>query len=693
MTKFCKACHRTSEQNPLGISDTATNCARDTFPVTEVEPDALVGTTLDERWKIESCILPGTVHRIFLASDLTTNKSVLLQVLDREKLKSDAFNDFISKWRQVKHRNVLPITDNGTLKNGRDIYVVSERPEPSRTLAHLLDESGELSPQEFLNTTLQVIDGIEALKEQGILHKNVVPTHIISSPTDFGYLITLTSFSVIEEFIDDPQATEREDHLALNSPLYRGLESILASESIDSSTTVDERTVVYSLGCFMYDTLTGLPPYVAPSLTEIATRHVEEQPLSLRGAAPELNLPGLFDKLVLKALRNAPEKRQQTVAEVRQELIDAGKQSRLATTIGQTEYQTRLYTGETAGMSAITEKDIAEVQAKSDKAAAAAPEPEEEQLPLETRAELEKKIKDLRSYMYTLTGLLIAGFIGVAFLLNLEGPEEDRAPLMQKLSWESQMSQAGDAFKKKSFDAAKSGYQSAFTMAKDFGDGGSRQEKSLEGLLKVADATKDAAEIKRIHSEIVSLDAEKLSKLFESANQDAKNLTDINLTIPAGAMTKEMAEEYTDKFIAKARECMKQGQIPKAESFLRKALDVEKRWKDSSGKATDFANELARESKSGEHFANITALLEEVLAAQTGDKAKTKRMKTLLSLALVNARNNKFDDAEKSLDEALKLSQSLGGGDKAEITGIIQEYTTLVTAANQAHRAKKYSGK
>ncbi|MBX9693445.1 MAG: hypothetical protein K2Z81_13740 [Cyanobacteria bacterium] len=688
MTKFCKACHRTSERNPLGISDTATNCARDTFPVIDLAQEPLVGTTLDERWKIESCILPGSIHKVFLATDSSTGKTVLLQVLDGEKLKTELLNDFLAKWRQVSHRNVLPIYESGRLKDGRNIYIVSESPQSARTLAQQFDEVGTVSLQDALNISLQVIEALEALKANGIFFSNVIPTHTFTSATNTGHVIQLTNVSVIEELIEDPQASDLETRLTHNTPLYRGLESIFAD--CGNSNSIDERTVIYSLGCFMYDTITGLPPYVAKTLSEIAKRHVEEQPLSLRGVAPELNIPGLFDKLVLKALRPDPAKRQQTIAELRSDLLEAAKQSRLVANVGTTEYQTRLYTGETTNMAPVREEDIAAIeQAKAEKEAKEAKEAEE-QLPPETRAELEKKIQDLRNYVYSLTGLLVAGLLAFIFFLSNEGCDENRAPLWKKFSWDSQMSQAGDAFKKKNFDAAKSGYQAALMQAKDFQDGGERQEKSLQGLLKVADATNDAAAAKSIHSQIVALDADKLSQLFERASQDARQI-DMNLTIPLGAMTQEMAEEYADKFIAKARDYMKQGQTKKAESFLRKALEVETRWKDSSGKASSFASELARECKSGEQLANLTTLLEQVLATQKGGD-KAKRMNTLLSLALVHARGGKFDEAEKSLDEALKLSQGLSGSDKADITAIVQEYTSLVSAANQAHRAKKYAG-
>ena len=83
--------------------------------------------------------------------------------------------------------------------------------------------------------------------------------------------------------------------------------------------TVDARSDVYSLGCVLYEILTGQPPFVGDSPVAVAYQHVREDPIppSQRhaGISPEL------DAVVLKSLAKNPDNRYQTAAEMRADLI------------------------------------------------------------------------------------------------------------------------------------------------------------------------------------------------------------------------------------------------------------------------------------------------------------------------------------------------------------------------------------
>ena len=83
--------------------------------------------------------------------------------------------------------------------------------------------------------------------------------------------------------------------------------------------TVDARSDVYSLGCVLYEILTGEPPFVGDSPVAVAYQHVREDPIPPsqrhQGISPEL------DAVVLKSLAKNPDNRYQTAAEMRADLI------------------------------------------------------------------------------------------------------------------------------------------------------------------------------------------------------------------------------------------------------------------------------------------------------------------------------------------------------------------------------------
>ena len=403
MTLICRACHRTSEHYPSLASADNSMCPRDSFPLETINRDDWIGKTIEERWIIDSCIWSGTAARIFEARDSKRNEPVALQ-LYRKVNSKDGFSTLIDQWQTVSHPLVLKIHDYGSLATEEEyFFVVSEYPK-AVSLALSLDNQGILSAERAVPIFLQIADALQGLVEKGIFYTNVNPSYIlITEDNKSGVSPRLTNLGVIQDVLIPVHGENTEDtRQNIISPLYRGRESITAEN-------IDERTVVNSLGCLMYDVLTGLPPHSAKTLVEIAKLHTEWRPLPLRGVAPELDIPPLLDELVLKTLEPSADMRQQSLAELKGDLIYACKRSRVFLPEINMLFETQ----------SRPEKSASDGSSSIDSQVSGASEIEDEEAPevlsLETRAELEKRIHDLRISVFFFATLFVISVLVAVF--------------------------------------------------------------------------------------------------------------------------------------------------------------------------------------------------------------------------------------------------------------------------------------
>ena len=83
---------------------------------------------------------------------------------------------------------------------------------------------------------------------------------------------------------------------------------------------VDERSDIYSLGCMMYEMLTGHPPFQGKNPAEIMFKHVEQDPDPLNKQLPQLSLPVGLERAVWRSLDKEKKNRPQSMIELKQEL-------------------------------------------------------------------------------------------------------------------------------------------------------------------------------------------------------------------------------------------------------------------------------------------------------------------------------------------------------------------------------------
>jgi serine/threonine protein kinase len=246
---------------------------------------------------------------VYLARDGELDRPVAVKLLAEHLADTaDSHDRFLREAKlaaQLSHPNVVQVFDVGE-DDGRP-FIVMEYVEGA-TLADELKQRGRLDPAEVVDLALQICGGLEHAHAAGVVHRDIKPRNLLLRPdgtvkvADFG----------IARTADATRLTQIGS--VLGTAAYLAPEQALGEE-------VTAAADIYSLGCVLYELLTGRTPYVFETLPELVVKHREEAISPLQKLRPEV--PGQLETAVMHALARNPEYRPASAAELAQELAIA----------------------------------------------------------------------------------------------------------------------------------------------------------------------------------------------------------------------------------------------------------------------------------------------------------------------------------------------------------------------------------
>lgn len=194
---------------------------------------------------------------------------------------------------RLSHPNIVGVFDFGA-RDGR-FYLVMELVE-GRSLAQELTAQGTLHAERVAGIAAQAAAGLASAHRTGIVHRDIKPGNLMS---DADGTVKIGDFG-IARFVDDPATALTTAGQIIGTSLYLAPERALGRPASPASD-------VYSLGCLLYQLLTGTPPFQADTSAVTLAQHVDAPPVppSQRGAA----LPPAFENYLLGMLAKQPEDR------------------------------------------------------------------------------------------------------------------------------------------------------------------------------------------------------------------------------------------------------------------------------------------------------------------------------------------------------------------------------------------------
>ncbi|MFN2397969.1 MAG: protein kinase [Gemmatimonadaceae bacterium] len=264
---------------------------------------ARLESALAGRYVIERELGRGGMSTVFLARDVRHDREVALKVLREPIAQAVGAQRFLQEIRvisRLQHPHILPLFDSGEA-DGQLFYVMPQ--VAGESLRNRLSREKQLPVEDALRITREVADALNYAHARGVVHRDIKPENILLSPThamvaDFG----------IARAVDIAGAERITDKgLAVGTPAY------MSPEQASGEADIDGRSDIYSLGCVLYEMLTGQTPFTGPTSQAVIARRFVLPPPN-----PTLDRPAVPEsaaRSVVKALSLIPADRFQTGAE------------------------------------------------------------------------------------------------------------------------------------------------------------------------------------------------------------------------------------------------------------------------------------------------------------------------------------------------------------------------------------------
>jgi len=263
-------------------------------------PARLVGRTLGGRYAIRRILGEGGMGTVYEGECVPIGRSVAVKVLHpRQALKTDAVHRFRREARAaaaIGHPNICEVYDFGTHTDGSP-YLVMEL-LMGETLADRIACEGGLPFDEVVEILIQVLSGLIAAHEKGIVHRDIKPENVfLSRRPGQGVLVKLLDFGVSKMVspLFQPEDTElTRAGMVMGTPYY------LSPEQARGDRDLDGRVDLFACGVILYEALTGFRPFGAPNYNSLLIKILSAEPLPARIRRPAL--PDAIDSILTKAM-------------------------------------------------------------------------------------------------------------------------------------------------------------------------------------------------------------------------------------------------------------------------------------------------------------------------------------------------------------------------------------------------------
>lgn len=279
--------------------------------------ECLTGSVLNDRYRIVGEVGRGHTAAVFKAVDLTDNRSVAVKVLHEEVAADDAMS---SRFRreaetasQLDHPNLVRVHDFGMSDDHFPFLVMDY--VSGMLLGTLVSVEGRLALPKALPIFIQIADGMSYLHDHGIIHRDLRPDNVfLVSQDGKENIVKIVDFGVAKNLHETGQKKLTAEGEILGTPEYMSPEQIFDKN-------LDGRTDIYSMGCLMFNVLTGQLPFVGNTPVEILKHKMQSDGLDFSDPSRGRHLPKELQELVNTALSKDPNDRQQSMHEIKDALL------------------------------------------------------------------------------------------------------------------------------------------------------------------------------------------------------------------------------------------------------------------------------------------------------------------------------------------------------------------------------------
>lgn len=243
---------------------------------------------LGRRYLLEERIASGGMASVWRAHDEVLARTVAVKVLHDHLAEDGAFRERFRREAvtaaRLAHPNIVGLYDTGT--DGDYVYLVMEFVDGS-TLRDVIAEVGTLEIGQVAAIGEKIARALDYAHSRGLVHRDVKPANILIGE---GGAVKVADFGIAKA---DQDQTLTRTGMVLGTAAYVAPEQVLAQP-------LDGKADQYSLGCVLYEALTGRRPFKGDSPVATAAQRLERDPLPLRSL--RANIPRALEQIVARCI-------------------------------------------------------------------------------------------------------------------------------------------------------------------------------------------------------------------------------------------------------------------------------------------------------------------------------------------------------------------------------------------------------
>ncbi len=273
------------------------------------------GSVVDGRFEIVSQLGEGGMGTVYRAIHREMDRQVALKVLKASLLSAPQqqmrFRNEAQVISTLDHPNIVSIYSVGIAESGAP-YIAMELLE-GKPLSDIVKESRFLSYKDAVPLFIQACNGLEHAHEQGIIHRDIKPSNLVVTQNgDRQPHVKVVDFGIAKALEGD---SITQTSVVIGSAFY-------LSPGQCEGRQGDAQSDIYALGCSMFETLTGRPPFVGDFYFETMQKHRSAPPPKVKDTNPDADLPESLESIIACCLSKTIESRYKSVSAVRADLLN-----------------------------------------------------------------------------------------------------------------------------------------------------------------------------------------------------------------------------------------------------------------------------------------------------------------------------------------------------------------------------------
>ena len=278
---------------------------------------ALPGRILPKRYRIDQLLSASpytAIYRTFNEQKETVVNLRVFRILikSEEDYQYRRFKQEVKKLISLNHENIAKILDHGLLEEGLPYIVVENIEGP--TLSEVLVHQNRMDAFQTGLVFSQIAKGVQFAHDQGILHETLKPSRIIITETEESdAVVKITGFGLLSCY--------NKLGMSMKTPATKaafiGSAAYMSPEQCYEGLVTDGRSDIYSIGCMMYEALSGQVPFLANTDEAIMQMHLEKEPTPIPVLRKDLTeFPKRLLAIVDKCMVKDPTRRYQFVKDL-----------------------------------------------------------------------------------------------------------------------------------------------------------------------------------------------------------------------------------------------------------------------------------------------------------------------------------------------------------------------------------------